>query len=54
MKYIARKSCWLSCTGQGFDLTQATLSRDLKALKVAKVPFGWLGLHVCDTGGRER
>ena len=23
---------------QGFDLTQATLSRDLKALKVAKVP----------------
>jgi len=28
---------------QGFDLTQATLSRDLKALKVAKVPSGDLG-----------
>jgi len=28
---------------QGFDLTQATLSRDLKTLKVAKVPLGDLG-----------
>jgi len=27
-------------TSQGFDLTQATLSRDLKTLKVAKVPAG--------------
>lgn len=28
---------------RGFDLTQATLSRDLKVLKVAKVPAGELG-----------
>lgn len=30
---------------QGFDVTQATLSRDLKMLKVGKVSDGWSGYY---------
>ncbi len=29
----------------GFDVTQATLSRDLKALKVGKISDGWSGYY---------
>ena len=30
---------------EGFDVTQATLSRDLKALKVGKISDGWSGYY---------
>lgn len=30
---------------EGFDLTQATLSRDLKTLKVGKISDGWSGYY---------
>lgn len=36
---------------QGFDLTQATLSRDLKILKVAKVPNATGYVYVIPEGG---
>ena len=41
---------------QGFSVTQATLSRDLKVLKVGKISDGWNGYHYtlpAEEGGDE-